>query len=152
MEKIIEDARKMLGDWKGNSYAFGYDALDRVGDYAGQYGKKALLIAADLGESWAARTLKTVTDSLQARGVEFEVIQGARPNAPREDLYRLALHVARCRPTMIIAVGGGAPSMPPRPLMFWPPIPLRKPKQFCRFQNQWPAQSIPISASGMLPK
>lgn len=108
MEKIIEDARKMLGDWKGNSYAFGYDALDRVGDYAGQYGKKALLIAADLGESWAARPLKTVTDSLQARGVEFEVIQGARPNAPREDLYRLALHVARCRPTMIIAVGGGS--------------------------------------------
>ena len=95
MERVIENARKMLEGWKGDSYAFGFGVLNRLGDYASKYGKKALLMVADLGEAWVTGTLKSITDSLGARGVEYEAIQGARPNAPREDLYRLALHVAR---------------------------------------------------------
>ena len=49
-----------------------------------------------------------VTDSLRAKGVGFEEIMGSRPNAPREDVYRLALQVARSRPEVIVAVGGGS--------------------------------------------
>ena len=108
MERYIENARRMLSDWKGNSYSFGFDVLGRVGDLASQYGKKALLIMADLGEGWMAGIQKPVNDSLRERGVQFEAIAGARPNAPREDLYRLALQVARSRPEVIIAVGGGS--------------------------------------------
>ena len=108
MERYIENARKMLSDWKGNSYFFGFDVLGKVGDLASQYGKKAQLIMADLGEAWMAGIQKPVSDSLREKGVEFEAIAGARPNAPREDLYRLALHVARSRPKVIIAVGGGS--------------------------------------------
>jgi len=108
MEQVIEKAQKMLVGWKGDSYVFGFDVLNRVGDCAGQYGKKALLMIADLGEAWGMRTSGRVMDSLRAKGLEFEAIMGARPNAPREDLYRLALHVARSRPDMIIAVGGGS--------------------------------------------
>jgi alcohol dehydrogenase len=109
MERYLENARKMLSDWKGNSYFFGFDVLGKVGDLASQYGKKAQLIMADLGEAWMAGIQKPVSDSLREKGVEFEAIAGARPNAPREDLYRLALHVARSRPKVIIAVGGGSP-------------------------------------------
>jgi alcohol dehydrogenase len=108
MEQVMENARKMLLDWKGDTYAFGFDVLDRPGNYAAKFGKKALLLVADLGEPWISRPLKSVTDSLRAKGVEFEAITGARPNAPREDLYRLALHVARSRPDMIIPAGGGS--------------------------------------------
>jgi alcohol dehydrogenase len=108
MEKVMENARKMLADWKGNSYAFGFEVLGRVGDYAATFGKKALLMVAELGESWVSGTGQSVTDSLQAKGVGFEEITGSRPNAPREDLYRLALHVARSRPDMIISLGGGS--------------------------------------------
>ncbi|MBI5967135.1 MAG: iron-containing alcohol dehydrogenase [Deltaproteobacteria bacterium] len=108
MEQVIEKAQKMLVGWKGDSYFFGFDVLNRVGDYAGKYGKKALLMVADLGEAWAIGTSGRVMDSLRAKGLEFEAIMGARPNAPREDLYRLALHVARSRPDMIVAVGGGS--------------------------------------------
>lgn len=108
MEQVMENARKMLLDWKGDTYAFGFDVLDRLGDYAAKFGKKALLLVADLGEPWISGPLKSVTDSLRAKGVEFEAITGARPNAPREDLYRLALHVARSRPDMIIPAGGGS--------------------------------------------
>ena len=108
MERVIENARNLLLEWKGNSYVFGFDLLGKVGDCAAQYGKRALLMVADLGEPWMAGTLQTVTDSLKARGVEFEIIIGAGPNAPREDVYRLALHVARTRPEVIIALGGGS--------------------------------------------
>jgi len=108
MEQVIKNAQKMLVGWKGDSYVFGFDVLNKVGDYAGKYGKEALLTVADLGEAWVAGTLERIMDSLRAKGLEFEAIMGARPNAPREDLYRLALHVARSRPDMIIAVGGGS--------------------------------------------
>jgi len=108
MERVIEKARTMLVDWKGTSYAFGFDVLGKVGDYAGQYGRKALLIVGELGEAWVAGILVAMTDSLKAKGVEFEAILGSRPNAPREDLYRLALHVARSRPDVLIAIGGGS--------------------------------------------
>lgn len=108
MERYVENARKMLFDWKGNSYGFGFDVLSKVGDLAGQYGKKALLIVADLGEAWTAGIQKSVSDSLKEKGVAYEAVTGARPNAPREDVYRLALHVARSRPDVIICVGGGS--------------------------------------------
>ena len=108
MEKAMENARKMLAGWKGDSYTFGFEVLGRVGDYAAIFGKKALLIVAELGEAWVSGTYKPVTDALRAKGLGFEAITGSRPNAPREDLYRLALHVARSRPDMIISLGGGS--------------------------------------------
>lgn len=144
MERYIENARRMLSDWKGNSYSFGFDILGKVGDLASQYGKKALLIMADLGEGWMAGIQKPVNDSLREKGVKFETIAGARPNAPREDLYRLALHVARSRPEVIIAVGGEAPSTQPRLPMFWPLILLGMSKMPCRFPTRGPVPSIRI--------
>jgi len=44
----------------------------------------------------------------QGQGGGTEIIIGAGPNAPREDVYRLALQVARTRPEVILAVGGGS--------------------------------------------
>ncbi len=108
MERWITMAGKMLTEWKGDSYTFGFDVLEKTGDQAGKFGKRALLIAAELGEPWVSGFLQTGKESLKARGVEFETIAGARPNAPREDLYRLALHIARTRPEVIVALGGGS--------------------------------------------
>jgi alcohol dehydrogenase len=108
MEQVMENAKKLLTEWKGDSYSFGFEVLSKLGDYAAQFGKRCLLIVSDLGQGWMAGNLKSITDSLQAKEVKGETILGAGPNAPREDLYRLALHVARTRPDFIIAVGGGS--------------------------------------------
>ena len=108
MERWIAMAGKMLTEWKGDSYTFGFDVLEKAGEQAGKFGKRAILIAAELGESWVSGFLQTSKNSLRAQGVEFEIIAGARPNAPREDLYRLALHIARTRPEVIVALGGGS--------------------------------------------
>lgn len=108
MEQYVNRARNMLSDWKGDLYSYGFEVLDRVGAYGEKYGRKALLIVAELGAPWIAGFLERITDSLKGKGLEIETILGAAPNAPREDVYRLALHVARSRPDMIIAVGGGS--------------------------------------------
>ena len=108
MERVVEKAQNLLREWKGDSYTFGFEVLGKAGDIIAQHGKRALMIVADLGQGWMAGTLQTITDSLKARGVETEIIMGAGPNAPREDVYRLALHVARTRPEVILAVGGGS--------------------------------------------
>ena len=108
MERVMEKAQSLLKEWKGDSYTFGFEVLGKTGDIVSHHGKRALTIVADLGQGWMAGTLQTITDSLKARGVETEIIIGAGPNAPREDVYRLALHVARTKPEVILAVGGGS--------------------------------------------
>ena len=44
----IERAKKVLKDWKGDSYAFGEDVLEVTGKYAKKYGKKVTLIVTEL--------------------------------------------------------------------------------------------------------
>ena len=108
INESIDRAKKVLRDWKGDSYTFGEDVLDGTGKYARKYGKKATLVVTELGQAWIERPLEQVKASLRANGVVFETINGARPNAPREDVYRISLQVARARSEMIVALGGGS--------------------------------------------
>jgi alcohol dehydrogenase len=108
MRQIMEHAKKVLKDWKGDSYTFGEDVLEAAGKYAKQYGKKAALVVTELGQSWIEGPLERVKASLKGNGVAFDTINGARPNAPREDVYRISLQVARSKADLIVALGGGS--------------------------------------------
>ncbi len=108
MNESIDRAKKVLKDWKGDSYTFGEDVLGGTGKYARKFGKKATLVVTEMGQVWIERSLEQVKSSLKANGVVFETINGARPNAPREDVYRISLQVARARSEMIVALGGGS--------------------------------------------
>jgi alcohol dehydrogenase len=108
MKGSIEQAKKVLKDWKGDSYTFGEDVLEGTGRYAKKYGKKVTLIVTELGQAWIQKPLEQVKSSLKANGVVFETINGARPNAPREDVYRISLQVARGKSDAIVALGGGS--------------------------------------------
>jgi len=106
-----EMGEKLLKDWKGENYTFGEGALGAVGGYAARYGKKALVVAAEFGEpggEWLMPFMREVADGLDSAGVSFSVEKGARPNAPREDVYRIAMSVAKTEPDCIVAVGGGS--------------------------------------------
>ncbi len=108
-----QKAETLLKDWKGDRYAFGTGVLGSVGKYTAEYGKKALLFGAGRTggkrKEWAETFLGKVSDSLSGAGVEFGAIEpGARPNAPREDVYRMALAVAKRKPECIVAAGGGS--------------------------------------------
>ena len=108
MKENMERAGKILKEWKGDSYTFGENVLDATGKYAKNYGKKAALVVTELGQSWIEKPVEQVKTSLKANGVSFELINGARPNAPREDVYRISHQVARSRADVIVALGGGS--------------------------------------------
>src|SRR4030043_309574 len=102
MKESMEQAKRLLRDWKGDSYTFGEDVLEATGKYAKRYGKKAALVVTELGQAWIEKPLGRVMESLNANGVAFDTINGARPNAPREDVYRISLQVARSRADVIV--------------------------------------------------
>jgi len=108
MKESMDQAKKVLKGWKGNSYTFGEDVLEATGTYAKQYGKKACLVVTELGQAWIEKPLERVKATLKANGVAFEMINGARPNAPREDVYRISLQVARSKADVIVPLGGGS--------------------------------------------
>jgi alcohol dehydrogenase class IV len=108
MKENIERAKKILKDWKGDHYTLGEKVLDATGKYAKTYGKKAALVVTELGQAWIDKPVEQVKASLKSNGVAFELINGARPNAPREDVYRISLQVARSKSDVIVALGGGS--------------------------------------------
>ncbi|MGQ9596102.1 MAG: iron-containing alcohol dehydrogenase [Thermoproteota archaeon] len=103
----MKTAEKLIREWKGDSYLFGEGVLDRVGSLAREYGNNALIVASG-ANPWIQEPLARVSNSLRKEGVEYNVVLGARPNSPLDDLYRIAYHAALHRPQSIIPLGGGS--------------------------------------------
>ena len=106
---LKDKAAQLLRDFKADSYAFGLGVLDRAADFAAGLGKSVLLIA-DPGD-WLRPTASELARALAGRGVGLaggRAFAGARPNAPREDVYRIESTILHFRPDCIVAVGGGS--------------------------------------------
>ncbi len=103
-------ARKMLNDWKKGNYAFGMNVLKKIGDFAQQAGKSTMLVVTGLGvEKWTEPLVDKIRDFLKDKNIDIlSIIKGARANAPREDVYRIANQIGKKRPDSIIAIGGGS--------------------------------------------
>ena len=104
----ISKAYSLLKEWKGNDYVFGLDCLDQVGSIAKEYGKKTLLVS---NTTYMKYVADEVVASLTAAGVEIaggKIAPDAKPNAPREDVYRLTTYILQFKPDSIVAVGGGS--------------------------------------------
>ncbi len=103
----FQTARDLLKEFKGSAYLFGNDVLGGVGDHVAVYGKRAVLVYTEFPGVNAY--LDTIRTSLDAAGVTLAAeIQGARPNAPREDLQRIAAALKEANPEVIISFGGGS--------------------------------------------
>lgn len=100
-------ARKLLDEFKGANYLYGPGVLDKVGDVAAKSGKKAALVRETFpGSDGFVDRIKA---SLKGAGVEVAaVIQGAQPNCPREDLYRITKELTAADPDVIVTFGGGS--------------------------------------------
>jgi len=102
----FEKARKLLLEFKGDNYAFGAGALARTGELASQLGQRAAIIVPS--HPGGERIISQVERSLGSAGVVVGEIQGARPNAPREDVFRLASELRELNPEVIVVIGGGS--------------------------------------------
>jgi len=105
-----ERAAELLGEFKGDDYAFGLGCFDRLGGLTAGLGRRAVAIVSGLGTDWAAPVHEATRAALADAGVELvgDLVRGARPNAPREDVFRIAGKIAMRRPDVIVSVGGGS--------------------------------------------
>ncbi len=103
-------AKNMLNDWKKGNYAFGLGVLDKVGDFAKRAGESTMLVVTGWGyEKWTEPLMEDIESFLKDKNIDIlDIIRGARANAPREDVYRIANQIGKKKPDSIIAVGGGS--------------------------------------------
>ncbi len=105
-----DKAKDMLNDWKKGNYAFGLGVLDKVGDFAKRAGKSTMLVVTGWGfEKWTEPLVEDIKSFLKNKNVDIlDIIRGARANAPREDVYRIANQIGKKKPDSITSVGGGS--------------------------------------------
>lgn len=104
----ISKAYGLLNAWKGDDYIHGIGCLDRIGTAASEFGKNALVVSND---TYIESVADEVIRSLEKAGIRIaggKPARGAKPNAPREDVYRLTTYILQYKPDSIIAIGGGS--------------------------------------------
>jgi alcohol dehydrogenase class IV len=103
----FDRARILLQEFKGDEYLYGTDVLSEVGQFASPLGNEAVLVRGTFPRS--DEYVRTVTASLSRAGVTpVGEIRGARPNAPRDDLLRIADEFRSLKPGLIVSFGGGS--------------------------------------------
>ncbi len=103
-------AREFLAEFKGDSYIFGLGVLDQLGDAARTVGRRASVVISGKGRAWAAPIRTRTEATLRGAGLEAagDFIRGPRPNAPREDVFRISAALAEQDADVVLAVGGGS--------------------------------------------
>ena len=102
---LKEKAYKLLRDYRGDSYLFGRGVKNQAGLYLGKYGEKFLIV----GSETYLETTVAIREGLEkVNEWVVDVVPGARPNAPREDVERICADILRTEPDAIIALGGGS--------------------------------------------
>lgn len=103
----FDHARRLISDFKGDRYLHGLGVLSRAGELAAQLGRTAALIC-DSSVALGAHG-ETIRASLQRHQVTvLGELSGAAPNAPREDVFRIAAALAEMRPEVVVSFGGGS--------------------------------------------
>jgi len=107
MSNLKESAGQMIREFKGDRYLFGLGCLDSVGDMALALGNRSLVVS-NLG-MWDPIALQRIISSLSGSGIDVVgPVPGAAPNAPREDVARLAKIIAEAKPHSIVVADGGS--------------------------------------------
>lgn len=107
MKELKEKARQLLREFKGDNYIFGVDCLERIGDLVYTFGDRSLVIT-NLG-NWNEQDLELILKSIRDKNVEvIGPIPSAEPNAPREDVFRLADEISKANPDSVLAIEGGS--------------------------------------------
>jgi alcohol dehydrogenase len=103
----FQTAYQLIREFKGETYTHGFGVLSRVGAATGALGKRALLVRDSFPE--ADDHVAAIRASLSESGVAVcAEIKGAAPNAPREDLARIAASAKEHGPEVVVSFGGGS--------------------------------------------
>ena len=103
----IEKAQELIHQYRGDEYLNGLGVLPRFGQFCAGLGTRAVIVrnlfpGSDL-------FVETIRGALTSAGTEVVgTVDGARPNAPREDLARIAASLVELQPDMTVSFGGGS--------------------------------------------
>jgi len=103
----FQNARGLLHDFKDDKYIGGVGVLPEVGAAAARLGSRAVLVRDKFPGS--EDYVSVIRGSLGEAGVKLlGEIPGPAPNAPREDLSRIAEALSELGPDLVISFGGGS--------------------------------------------
>jgi len=110
MSDLKTQARGLLAEFKGHTYVHGIDCLGALGKLAAQVARRVVLVRPHSRTERADQLTDAATNALEGAGVEIvgAPVHGARPNTPREDVYRLEGHILHRRADGVVVVGGGS--------------------------------------------
>jgi len=110
MENIKQKAKQFLNDFKGDNYVSGIDVFNQVGKEVGKLGKRVSVVVDGLGQDWTAPLVNELKKNLIEAGLEEagDYIPGAKPNAPREDVFYIAGKIKEQAPDVVLSIGGGS--------------------------------------------
>ncbi len=110
MERKEQIAFQLIREFKHDNYTFGIDVLVQLGKQVAYLGEKVLVVADGIGTDWATPVLDKVLSSLKSNGLKLvsAFVEGGKPNAPREDVFRIASQITELNPDVVVSVGGGS--------------------------------------------
>lgn len=105
--KLKIRAKELIDEFKGKSYIYGIECLERTGELTVPFGKKALLIT-NL-QKRDPKNYKRVINSLVKAGIKLiGPCYSARPNSPVEDVLRIKEEILKEKPECLVVVSGGS--------------------------------------------
>jgi alcohol dehydrogenase len=114
MADAIARAKAILREFKGDAYAFGFDVLDQIGPFASDLAEKSgsgkkVMFVGPVQFDWFDPYKDRVMSYLKEAGLEVvDVVQGAAPNAPFVDVYRILSHIMHKRPDVLVVMDSGS--------------------------------------------
>ena len=106
--KEVQRAQTLLKEWKKDRYVFGLDVMSGLGELAAPFGNRVLVVC---NTTYLKPVADVVVDSLQKAGLTLVTelpVPDAKPNAPREDVYRITTYILQYQPDCLVVVGGGS--------------------------------------------
>ena len=122
-----EQAYELLKTWKGENYVFGLNVMQQLGNLVRRFGNKALVVSSG---RHSQEMIQIGLDSMAQAGIRMVTdacVPGAKPNTPREDVYRLESSTISRIVWSLSAVA--PPLMPARPPLCWPHTAGRSPQR-----------------------
>jgi alcohol dehydrogenase len=111
LDNLKTKANELLQRFKGDRYVQGSGCLEKAGELAKDLGSTTVIVANHPDKKWKAEVLDKVRSALERSGVGLaaeKIIRGARPNAPREDVYRIEAEILQADPGFITVIGSGS--------------------------------------------
>jgi len=110
MDDRKQRARKLIKEFKGETYVYGLGCFDRLGEQVAALGRRAAVVTSGIGKAWGAPIHEATKRSLAKASVALagELIPGPAPNSPYEDVLRIEEAIRAQNPDVVVSVAGGS--------------------------------------------